>query len=285
MQDWVWYLDKWNMFGWLVLVIVLERLFPARPGKMLNRGWGYDLIHMYDPWIRSFIIGAAALLLTPYLKALPFAGVMASKSIWFNFLVLIVVSESTFYAVHRATHKYPLLWEFHRVHHSSSTYYSLMTSRFHVLDACLFAIPYVLVAAYLGVRGEALMAMSVFQGFSDRYVHGNIKPPRFTGYIFSNPTFHSWHHSNHPEARNKNFSRDFSFMDWLFGTAYYPEGKIPTVFGEPSYPVNYFVQQGLPFYNIYKRFKGKPKAAPKHLSAPVSARATPELIQSPVAER
>ena len=251
---------------------MLERLFPARPTKAINRGWAFDLIHMYDPWIRSFIIGAAALLLTPYLKFLPFSGVLASKSAWLSFAVLIVVSESTFYFVHRATHKYPLLWEFHRVHHSSSTYYSLMTSRFHVLDACAFAIPYVLIAAYLGARPEALMAMSVFQGFSDRYVHGNIKPFRFTGYFLSNPTFHSWHHSNHPEARNKNFSRDFSFMDWLFGTAYYPEGKIPTEFGDPKYPVNYFTQQALPFWNIYKRMAKKRAAA---TPAPAALAETP----------
>ena len=273
-MDWMYFLDKMNLIGFLVVIYVLERVFPARPTAWLSRGWFFDLIHMYDPYIRAFFVMLLAAWLIPYAAVIPGAGLLAGSSILVNFLVLVVVSEAAFYFVHRAMHRYPWLWEFHRVHHSSSTYYSLMTSRFHVFDVVAFTLPYIVIASWLGARVEALIGMSLFHGFMDKYVHSNIRAPMFTGFVIGNPIFHSWHHSNHPEARGKNFSRDCSFMDYLFGTAYFPKDKIPLDFGDPKYPVNYFTQQALPFWNlgrkVARKFKGTRPAAPPSAIEPAA---------------
>jgi sterol desaturase/sphingolipid hydroxylase (fatty acid hydroxylase superfamily) len=87
----------------------------------------------------------------------------------------------------------------------------------------------------------------------DRYGHSNINGPRFTGYFIGSPHFHAWHHSRAPEALNKNFGRDTVFMDYLFGTAYYPKDKRADSFGDPEFSNNYLVHQTLPFVSIFKR--------------------------------
>ena len=260
MEKWLPHIHIFNAYGWFILILVLERLFPARPTAFLNRGWVYDLFHTYEPFVRTFAIGGAAALLVPYALKLPGAGVLQGRSVWLNLAVLAVLSESTFYFLHRWMHSSKVLWEFHRVHHSSTTYYSLMTSRFHIVDMLIFNLPYVLIAAYLGATPWALLGYAVFQGFMDRYGHSNIDGPRFHnifGYVVGSPNYHAWHHSVEPEAVDKNFSRDFTFMDHLFGTAYYPKNVLAHNFGDPTFSQNYLVQQLLPFHRVGRLLRAR----------------------------
>jgi sterol desaturase/sphingolipid hydroxylase (fatty acid hydroxylase superfamily) len=112
---------------------------------------------------------------------------------------------------------------------------------------------------YIGIDAESVLLFHVFRGFMDRYIHSNLNGPRWVHkFMVSSPYFHRWHHANDPQARDKNFSGDFIFLDVLFGTAYDPDPKIkplPKQFGEPNYSNNFFVQQIIPFSFLYKRFK------------------------------
>jgi len=251
LDEWLPYIHLFNSYGWFALILVLERLFPARPTPFLNKGWLFDVLYTYEPYVRAFAIGGAAAALVPYALKVPGAGILQGRSVWLNLAAVALASEATFYFLHRWIHSSPLLWEFHRVHHSSTTYYSLMTSRFHIVDMLIFNLPYVLIVAYLGVTPWALLGYAIFQGFMDRYGHSNVDGPRFhnlLGYAMSGPHFHAWHHS--AGAADKNFSRDFTFMDHLFGTAYHPEGRLAHDFGDSAFPTNYFMGQLMPFYRI-----------------------------------
>jgi sterol desaturase/sphingolipid hydroxylase (fatty acid hydroxylase superfamily) len=73
----------------------------------------------------------------------------------------------------------------------------------------------------------------------------------------SNPKFHRWHHSNHPEAIDKNFSAEFNFLDYVFGTAYYPKEGIPDTFGESGYSNNIFMQHCRPFVEVFHLIQNK----------------------------
>ncbi|MEO6222465.1 MAG: sterol desaturase family protein, partial [Vicinamibacterales bacterium] len=57
-------------------------------------------------------------------------------------------------------------------------------------------------------------------------------------YVFMGPEMHRWHHSLDVEHRDRNFGNNFSFMYWIFGTAYLSR-EMPTTFGvdDPEYPV------------------------------------------------
>lgn len=242
-------------FGLIPLIYILERLFPTRSVRWLPKGWCSDLFHTYEPWIRAAVVSWFVLKLTPLMPDVYPRGIAASLSPWAGFTMALVVSEVGFYFIHRATHALPWLWEFHQVHHSSVEYYSLMTSRFHILDLALFETPNIVLFAWLGIPAEVLMVFGFFRGFMDRYGHSNINGPYFTGYLIGSPHFHAWHHSTLPQAINKNFGRDTVFMDYIFGTAYYPKGIRAYGFGDPTYSSNYFVQQVTPFVTLLRKLR------------------------------
>jgi len=67
-------------------------------------------------------------------------------------------------------------------------------------------------------------------------------------YVIASPTFHRWHHSNEPEAIDKNFAGLFAFIDLAFGTFYMPDQKQPTRFGiTETMPNGIIVQLRWPF--------------------------------------
>jgi sterol desaturase/sphingolipid hydroxylase (fatty acid hydroxylase superfamily) len=50
-------------------------------------------------------------------------------------------------------------------------------------------------------------------------------------WLLASPEFHHWHHSNHREARNKNFAGQVPVLDYIFGTLHLPRGRKPTKYG------------------------------------------------------
>jgi hypothetical protein len=236
-----------------VLLPFLERLFPVRQIPLVHRGIISDVIYTYEPWVRPacYFFGLKAL--QTVLPGLSNGSLSIPKvcPVWVHVFVIILLSEITFYAVHRLCHKYAFLWEFHRVHHSSTSYQSMMTARFHPVDSMIFTVPYIFALQIFGINLAVAFWFGVFQAFMDRYAHSNINGPRLTGYFLNTPFFHAWHHSNDPRAMNTNFGRNFVFIDYIMGSAFYPKSENATDFGEPSYPSSIHLQIFKPFYEIF----------------------------------
>lgn len=251
------WLNLFNAYGWFILIFLIELIWPTRKIPFFKKGMISDCIHTFEPYLKAWLIAGSTALLTTHSQDGVLQGALIGQPMWLHFPVLIVLSEVIFYFTHRLMHTNSFLWEFHRVHHSSTTYYSLMTSRFHFMDILFFNVPFILVMSYLGADSNAMFFFATFIAFMDRYGHSNINGPRFTGYFITSPHYHAWHHSSDVKCQNMNFARDFVFMDYLLGTAYYPKDRSPTDFGEPGYSNNFFVQQVQPFIEIIKKLKGK----------------------------
>ena len=247
------HLDVFSRYGALPLILLLERLFPMRQTPLFGRGWLSDSFYYYEPWIKSAIFGWFLVEATKRVSIPEIRAFTQSLPLVGQFFLVFVLTELVFYVMHRMMHAIPFLWEFHRVHHSSTQYYALMTKRLHLLDETLFGFPTLSMVLLLSPDPQVAFFLVFFRRFMDLYGHSNINGPRFTGFFLVTPHFHAWHHSNHPAAMDKNFSRDTVFLDYLFGTAYYPKGQIPTTFGEPTYTTNYFRQQIQPFIEIFRR--------------------------------
>lgn len=246
-----------TLYGWIWIIPVVERLFPLRGQKFLRPGIINDLIHTYHPLhLWTFLNGVFFAWVAAYAQArggqaLPLQGALNGAPLWASFIALLLMGHVTFYGAHYLSHKIPMLWQFHRVHHSSLTLDSFSTSRFHIFDKTLFALPYLMLVSYFQPDPGLTFLYISFRDFWGRYGHGNIKDPHWLGYFMSNPKFHRWHHSNHPEAIDKNFSAEFNFLDYLFGTAYYPRDRIPDNFGEQDYSNNIVIQHYRPFRDCY----------------------------------
>ena len=250
-----------SIYGWIWLIPIIERLIPLKGQKLIRPGMVNDLIHTYHRFHLWTMLNAvlASWLITyvqthegqgPYLR-----GALIDAHWSLNFIAILFFGHVTFYASHYACHKVPMLWQFHRVHHSSVYLDSFSTSRFHVIDKTLFAAPYLMLVTYFQPDPGMVFLFITFNDFWGRYGHGNIKDPHWLGYFMSNPKFHRWHHSNHPDAIDKNFSAEFNFLDWIFGTAYYPKEQVPEDFGSGEYSNNIIVQHYQPFLDCYNIVK------------------------------
>ena len=253
-QEW---LQMLSLFGWIWIIPIVERLLPLNKQPFIRPGMVNDLLHTYHRLhLHSMINAAFVAWLVTYAQqhagqGAYLQGALADAHWGWSFFALLLMGHITFYVAHYYSHKIPLLWQFHRVHHSSVTLDSVSTSRFHVIDKALFAAPNLMLVTYFQPDPALIFLYISFRDFWGRYGHGNIKDAHWLGYILSNPKFHRWHHSNHPEAIDKNFSGELNFMDYMFGTAYYPKEGIPDNFGEAEYSNNIIIQHYRPFVDIY----------------------------------
>lgn len=149
-----------------------------------------------------------------YLVALPF---------WVKLVLGVVLYDFTTYWVHRASHKVPLLWRLHRVHHSDTTMDSSTTLRFHPLELVLIYQTGNIVTA--GLFGTDVNSMVVYYFIIYIFLfleHSNLRYPKWLnntlGLVFVMPDHHRVHHQQEQFYTDSNFADIFIIWDRLFGT-------------------------------------------------------------------
>jgi sterol desaturase/sphingolipid hydroxylase (fatty acid hydroxylase superfamily) len=135
--------------------------------------------------------------------------------------------------VHNLLHRVPLLWKFHKVHHSIHQMDWAGAFHFHWVEVVVYKSLLYLPLAVLGGSAEAIFAAAVFSTFWGHFNHANldvgIGP---LSYVFNSPRMHLWHHDSSTEGgAAKNFGIVFALWDFLFGTAYWPRERAPERIG------------------------------------------------------
>jgi len=145
---------------------------------------------------------------------------------WFLLSVIAVVLVGDFwsYTVHRALHKFPVLWAMHSLHHSAETLSIITGARhFWLEDAIHTAVLPVLAIIFKIPPGVAATIAALYL-VPEALVHTNVRLSlgRFV-LVFNNPQYHRIHHSVEPQHQDKNFCRMLPLFDVIFGTAWKPE--------------------------------------------------------------
>jgi sterol desaturase/sphingolipid hydroxylase (fatty acid hydroxylase superfamily) len=144
----------------------------------------------------------------------------------------IIIADIGFYGAHRMFHSIPWLWKFHAIHHSIEELDWLAAARVHPVDQVITKGMSVLPLFAMGYSGVAIGIFSAIYFWHSLFVHANVRlnfgPLRW---LIASPEFHHWHHTNQPEAYNKNYAGQLSILDKLLGTMYMPAGQTPTKYG------------------------------------------------------
>jgi sterol desaturase/sphingolipid hydroxylase (fatty acid hydroxylase superfamily) len=168
-------------------------------------------------------------------------------------VMLFLSYELGYWFNHWLSHKVPLLWEFHKVHHSAEVLTPLTNFRVHPVYTWIFANILALSAAIANGLGNYMFGDSTYQYalsdtniilvlFIHAYVHLQhshlwISFRGLAGRIFVSPAHHQVHHSGNPKHFNKNFGSCLALWDWMFGTLYVPQKeREPLVFGFADHP-------------------------------------------------
>ncbi len=136
--------------------------------------------------------------------------------------VLMVCFDFWSYVWHRLNHAVPLLWRFHRFHHSDEAMDVSTGFRFHPIEIVfseLFRLP---IYALLGMGAFEILLYNLLSFPIILMHHSNIALPVHLDSLLStlipSPHVHRLHHSVQPEESNANFGSMFSIWDRLFGT-------------------------------------------------------------------
>lgn len=140
--------------------------------------------------------------------------------VWLRDVAAMVLLDWSNYHWHVATHRLPLLWRLHLVHHSDGDMDASTALRFHVVDQ-LVSVPLRLAQVrLLGVSPRALMLWDGFFLASVLFHHANLDLPfdASLSAVLTTPGMHDIHHRADPAALDSNFSAGLSLWDRLHGT-------------------------------------------------------------------
>ena len=142
---------------------------------------------------------------------------------WAKLLLSVALYDITTYWIHRASHKVPLLWRLHRVHHSDTTMDSSTVFRFHPLELILiYQTGNIITAALFGTNMYTLALYYFVLYIFFFFEHTNINFPKWIdktlGLIFVMPNHHRVHHQQEQFYTDSNFADIFIIWDRIFGT-------------------------------------------------------------------
>ena len=160
---------------------------------------------------------------------------------------LFILDDAAKYVIHRALHRIPLLWCFHRVHHTAETLTPFTVYRTHPVEGVIFALRATFIQAlaigvfffFFGGRVEllTLLGANIFlflfnvAGANLRHSHVWISYGRLVERILVSPAQHQLHHSIDPRDGNANYGAVLAVWDWLGGSLRLAEEGPPTAFG------------------------------------------------------
>ena len=143
------------------------------------------------------------------------ANLPASVSFPLSFLLL----DGWMYLWHRANHRIPLLWRFHRVHHSDMALDVTSAIRFHTGEIILSSILRLMLIPLLGVSLWQIVLYDALLLPVIQFHHSNVKfPERFDRWLrlfIASPAMHRVHHSRLQAETDSNYASVFSFWDRL----------------------------------------------------------------------
>jgi sterol desaturase/sphingolipid hydroxylase (fatty acid hydroxylase superfamily) len=259
------------LFGLSLVFLLAERLWPETPRKVLRRGFFQDLGYLifYGEYF-GLLLGIFSMHAVRVLdqaleaggvRALVYRQIFAGQPLWVQFPLLLLSFDFAQWLIHNLLHRVGWLWEFHKLHHSLEEMDWLGNWRFHWMEVVIYRSLLYVPAALLGFSAEAMFCYGVVNTFAGHFTHSNLRfrigPLR---YVFNSPEMHAWHHA-HPDAGpvNRNFGVTLSIWDWIFGTAYLPQGSQPARLGFAgieSYPRSILGRTVAPFRRGRRPFPG-----------------------------
>lgn len=229
----IWYTDPlfeltyiYVMIGVQLVLGAIEHYLPARPGWVIRaRQKSINVIVVFFLTIIAIALTAA------YVEwlAAPLAAIRHTTGldIWphhwpilAQLLLVFVVSEFIWYWVHRAEHRWTLIWRIsgHGAHHSFKKLNALNFGLNHPFEYFFILLPSILVELVFGV-GVAAAGASVLRVTQTSIVHSNISlNSKAIGWLLTTNRHHICHHSADLGESNTNYGCSTIIWDRVFGT-------------------------------------------------------------------
>ena len=141
---------------------------------------------------------------------------------WLEIVLAILILDLAIWAQHLITHKVPLLWRLHRVHHADRDIDVTTAIRFHPVEIGLSMLLKIGLVYALGPAALAVVLFEVLLNGTALFNHANWRLPlpldRALRLVLVTPDMHRVHHSVHRHEHDSNYGFALSIWDRIFGT-------------------------------------------------------------------
>jgi len=213
-------------FALFPLILLLERRYPANPLQrafspgLVTDAWWFLFFPVLGVWLPTLFDELLQATIGVHLAGLRM-NVIGNLPVAIQIVLVVLFADFIAYVSHVVRHKVPVLWEFHKIHHSQEQLNYFSSVRLHPLDlianSLIRFLPFTLLEMEMAV--STFLGWVAFQRFYEMFVHSNLHmnlgPLR---YVLVTPQSHRLHHSVETQHIDTNFGNIFSVWDFMFGT-------------------------------------------------------------------
>ena len=142
--------------------------------------------------------------------------------LWVEVLIAVLVLDFAIWAQHVISHRVPLFWRFHRMHHADRDMDVTTALRFHPVEILASMLLKIGVVYLLGPQAIAVVLFEVLLNGSALFNHSNLRLPlwldRVVRLILVTPDMHRVHHSVIRAEHDSNYGFALSLWDRIFRT-------------------------------------------------------------------
>lgn len=214
-----------GLFGLFALV---ETLAPRRVrqeprGRRWITNWGISILNTVT--LRLIAFGLPLLAVGAAIDAGANGWGLFNRlgwPFWLEAVAAILIFDLAIWAQHLVTHKVPLLWRLHQVHHADRDMDVTTAIRFHPVEIALSMLLKIGLVYLLGPSALAIILFEMILNGTAMFNHANIRLPlwldRGLRMVLVTPDMHRVHHSVHRHEHDSNYGFALSIWDRLFGT-------------------------------------------------------------------
>lgn len=137
-------------------------------------------------------------------------------------IVAFILLDFAVWLEHWASHRYSLLWRFHRMHHADNGFDFTTALRFHPAEILISMVWKAAIVVLLGAPALAVLIFEIVLNGASMFNHANAAIPRPVDRVLRlfivTPDMHRVHHSSDMRETNSNYGFNFPFWDRLFST-------------------------------------------------------------------
>jgi len=209
----------------LIFMAVAEALWPRKKRVMqrANRWFSNISVSVINTLVIKILGPITAIAVANYALDNGYGLIpILSLPLWLEVLIGFIVLDLLIYFQHVMSHRIPMLWQFHKVHHADRDIDVTTGIRFHPIEALFSMIYKCFFIILLGPLPLAVFLFEVVLNGSAMFNHANVKLPKgldnVLRFIIVTPDSHRVHHSTIQTETDSNYGFFLSTWDRLFKT-------------------------------------------------------------------
>lgn len=211
--------------GLFLILAMMEFMAPRRELEHVKaKRWFTNwLIVIIDSFVLRLIFTGAAVGVAIWAEVNGYGLFnLIEVPMYISVLFCFIALDFAIWFAHLASHKVPVLWAVHRMHHSDVDIDVSTAIRFHPIEIVLSMVWKMLIVVLLGAPAISVLIFEIVLNGAAMFNHSNIKLPlgldRVLRLFIVTPDMHRVHHSIEHKETDSNYGFNLAIWDRLFGT-------------------------------------------------------------------